>query len=146
MIVQGSPNITAILSDSVSLTWHGLANFDKDTSHYQVRFKDVGQKRWTIYTEVSDIGHITVQGLKSKCTYVFQVRAVVNDEECKYSLTSDEVTTRTSFAAYLLPFTTLIKEGQPEIRAIQSTELYKARNKEGKSKKLEIGERTFLFL
>lgn len=71
--------------------------------------------------------------------YVFQVRGVYQDQEGKYGLVSDDVSTTESLATYLLEFSTKIEEGDPSKYQLLVEELEKSRNTEAKTKQVILG-------
>lgn len=71
--------------------------------------------------------------------YVFQVRGVYQDQEGKYGLVSDDVSTTESLATYLLEFSTKIEEGDPSKYQLLVEELEQSRNTEAKTKQVTLG-------
>lgn len=72
--------------------------------------------------------------------YVFQVRAVFEDQEGRYGPQSDDVITSESLATKLLKFSILVKQGNPPIYRLLAQELARSRNPTAKTRKLELGE------
>lgn len=71
--------------------------------------------------------------------YVFQVRGVYQDQEGKYGLVSDDVSTTESLATYLLDFSTKVEEGNPSKYQLWVEELKHSRNTQAKTKQVILG-------
>ena len=144
VLAPGKPSVGAVNSDSVTLYWKPPTNFE-ESSYYQIRYKE-GENRWTFYSESPERETATIGNLQANTTYVFQVRAVISDEEGPYSPESDKVQTKTSLASRLLEFTTKVKDGQPAKHQLHSTENKAARNERAKTRKFELGIRINILL
>lgn len=134
----GQPKGSDVKSDSIKLHWEPLSSF-KDSNRYQIRYKQKGGK-WMFYPEQPERATITISYLQTEATYIFQVRAIIDDDEGPYSQESAEITTKPSLASHLLKFCTKVKDGQPAIYQLHSTENRLARNEKAKTRKFELGE------
>lgn len=83
---------------------------------------------------------VAISGLMANTTYVFQVRAVFEDQEGRYGPQSDEVNTSESLATKLLEFSIRVKEGIPPIYRLLAQEPQRSRNPTAKTRKLELGK------
>lgn len=130
-----------INSDSVVLHW---TESRYDIDYYQIRYKSKpGKDKWKFVATDSKRNEVTICGLMANTTYVFQVRAVFEDEEGRYGPQSDDVITSKSLATTLFKSSSLAKEGNPLIYRLDAKELPKSRNFTAKTKKLEIGKLFF---
>lgn len=77
--------------------------------------------------------------------YVFQVRGVYQDQEGKYGLVSDDVSTTESLATYLLEFSKEVCKGNPSKYQLLVEELKHSRNTEAKTKQVILGRFVFEF-
>lgn len=83
---------------------------------------------------------VTIHGLTANTAYVFQVRAVFEDQEGRYGPQSDDVITSESLATKLLKNSILVKNGNPTIYRLLAQELESSRNSSAKTRKLEFGK------
>lgn len=98
-------------------------------------------RKWTIFPEELTHARTNLNTLQAATTYVFRVRVVTEDGESPYSPQSDEVTTLPSLALELLNFSERVKgQTSPSKYIIPVTEIADARNKQGKTRKMEIGK------
>lgn len=84
--------------------------------------------------------NITISGLMANTNYVFQVRAVFEDQEGGYGPQSDDVSTLTSLGIEWLDFSLLVKKGNPFIYRPLTQESKFSRNPTAKTRKLELGK------
>lgn len=127
-----------ICSDSVVLYW---TESKHDIDFYQIRYKSkTGKDKWKFVATDSKQNEVTISGLMANTTYVFQVRAVFEDQEGRYGPQSDDVITSESLATKLLKFSTRVDGGNPPIYRLKAQESPRSRNPTAKTRKLELGE------
>lgn len=95
--------------------------------------------KWKIVDTDSKQNEFTVRGLMANTTYVFQVRAVFEDQEGRYGPQSDDVITSKSLATKLLESSFLVRNGNPTIYRLFTEELPLSRNQTAKTRKLVLG-------
>lgn len=127
-------------SDYVVLYWTE-SEHDIDIDFYQIRYKSkTGKDNWKCVATDSKQNEVAISGLMANTTYVFQVRAVFEDQEGRYGPQSDDVITSESLATKLLKFSILVKEGIPPIYRLLAQEPPRSRNPTAKTRKLELGK------
>lgn len=75
----------------------------------------------------------------AKTKYVFQVRGVYQDQEGKYGLASDDVSTTESLATYFLKLSNEVAKGNPSKYQLLVKDVMNSRNTEAKTKQVMLG-------
>lgn len=140
------PFVGKVTSESVQLSWD---EYDKKADFYQVRYKirepaaHKTTEKWRLFaSEILDT-RVTVNGLKTKTYYIFQVRVVKDGQELPYSDSTDPVETRESLASRLLEFSATIDDCFPRKVKPPLHEDPKARNSKARTKQLQVGKYNF---
>ncbi|XP_053384009.1 uncharacterized protein LOC123537493 [Mercenaria mercenaria] len=141
----GKPTVVGhVRVDSICLTWVSPKEVFQD-HRYQLRFKEtIEGAKWSFYPQWAETSSVTLNNVKSNTEYVFQVRMVCEECEGPYSEVSDTVNTIESAAHQLLNFMYDVKLPDINIplKKVPFSENIKARNVQGKTRKLVVGEAT----
>lgn len=126
-----------IYTDAVDLNW---SKCDGDVDFYEIRYrKKTEEKNWKTTKTDGHRNQITLTGLISETTYVFQVRGVFKDNKGEYGSENHDVQTLKSLAKYLVDYSREVTPGNPALRQLLAKELENTRNEKAKTKKVILG-------
>lgn len=130
----------SLRANSVCISWAEPENLFEEHC-YQLRYKELHSRKWTTHNEQLTKPSVTLNGLKSKSNFVFQVRMVDDENEGPYSEISDPVETIASAAEHLLNDMYDIENSKykVQLKKIKVHENLKARNETGKTRKFVLG-------
>lgn len=124
-------------TDAVDLNW---SKCDGDVDFYEIRYRKKSEENnWKTAKTDGNQNQITITGLISETTYVFQVRGVFKDKKGEYSFENHDVQTLKSLATHLVNHSREVTPGNPALRQLLAKELENTRNEMAKTKKVILG-------
>nr|XP_022290966.1 uncharacterized protein LOC111102491 isoform X2 [Crassostrea virginica] len=135
--LPGKPFAKEIKSDSITLIWEKP---QEKLDIYQVRFNLRNREtKWKFaYVDIED-NYATIRGLVANSEYIFQVRAVYEEQEGPYGPVSDVIKTHESSATMFLKFCVRQDNSTPARYLLPIVENVSARNKETRTRQMILG-------
>lgn len=142
--LPGKPFAKEIKSDSITLIWEKP---QEKVDIYQVRFSLRNREtKWKFaYVDIED-NYATIRGLVANSEYIFQVRAVYEEQEGPYGPVSDVIKTHESSATMFLKFCVRQDSSTPSRYLLPIVENVSARNKETRTRQMILGNNNILMI
>ena len=133
----GKPEKVAIESTSCTINWEACEGI---VDYYEIRYKEKTSKTWNKVQPGGAESIFTVQNLKGRTAYNFQVRGVFGSILGPFSYVSEPMETNVSLAWRLLQTARKVDDSDPGKYKLELEENLSARNEKAKTRKCVLGK------
>lgn len=137
----GKPEKVAIESTSCTINWEPCEGI---VDYYEIRYKEKTSKTWNKVQTGGAETIFTVQNLKGRTAYNFQVRGVFGSVEGPFSYVSEPMETKVSLAWRLLQTARKVDDSDPGKYKLELEEKLSARNEQARTRKCVLGKCIFI--
>lgn len=133
----GKPEKVAIESTTCTISWEASTGVDVD--YYEIRYKEKSSRTWSKTRTDGPECIFTVQNLKGRTAYNFQVRAISGSIEGPFGYVSEPYETKVSLAYRLMQTARKVDDEIPARYKLELDEKLSARNEKAKTRKCVLG-------
>ncbi|VDI83378.1 Hypothetical predicted protein [Mytilus galloprovincialis] len=134
----GKPEKISIESTTCTISWEPSTG---PVDCYEVRYKVKTSKTWSKVQTEGPQCMFTVQNLKGRTAYNFQVRGIAGSIEGPFSYVSEPYETKVSLAWRLMQSARKVEDGSPAKYKLELDEKLSARNEKAKTRKCVLGNK-----
>lgn len=134
----GKPEKISIESTTCTICWDPSTGPEVD--YYEIRYKEKTSRTWSKTRTEGPECIFTVQNLKGRTAYNFQVRAISGSIEGPFGYVSEPFETKVSLAFRLMQSSRKIDDENPARYKLALDEKLSARNEKAKTRKCVLGQ------